>query len=335
MSRFEILTADQVIERLSGYKYRTAQVHHTWKPDHSDFNGKNHLALQDSMYRYHTNVRGWDNIGQHLTLMPDGLFVSGRPFNSTPAGIYGYNTGAFMIEHVGNFDSGHDKLEGAQLNSSLKVYQHLVKHCGAEIMFHTEHAAKSCPGTGLNKHDYVYSVLAYEPNQVKPEVVLHPTQQKVADKIIEFVLGIGDSGTQVKELQNKLKLLKYDIGKFGADGQYGRDTKAAVIKFQRDHNLIQDGLAGPKTFSAVDEAIKKASKPKTTPKVSGSAIVPYPGLLKIGSKGKDVERVQRAVGTNPDGIYGPNTAAKVRAYQARHKLQVDGIVGPNTWNTLF
>lgn len=331
MDRFKVISADEVIEMLKGHKYDTAQVHHTYIPDHSDFTGSNHIALQESMYRFHVNVRGWDDIGQHLTCMPDGKFVTGRDFDSMPAGIKGYNTRAFMIEHVGNFDKGHDALTGAQLNASLKVYHYLVNNCGAEVMFHTEHAAKTCPGTSLNKHDFVYSVITFKDGLYKDDAVLHPTQEKVKSEIISFVLGVGDEGPKVKELQNNLKKLKYNIGQFGADGKFGRDTKAAVRKFQADHRLVVDGLAGPNTFAKIESELDKLK----TKKPSGSAIVPYPGIVKIGKRGKDVERIQRAVGATIDGIYGPNTAAAVRRYQERHGLQVDGIVGPNTWNMMF
>ena len=85
---------------------------------------------------------------------------------------------------------------------------------------------------------------------------------------------------------------------------------------------------------------KKKSEPKPKPKPApkpndGKAIVPYPGLLKVGSKGKDVERVQRAVGASVDGIFGNGTKSKVMAYQKRMGLQVDGLVGRNTWYKMF
>ncbi|MGV3465261.1 MAG: glycoside hydrolase domain-containing protein, partial [Heyndrickxia sp.] len=72
------------------------------------------------------------------------------------------------------------------------------------------------------------------------------------------------------------------------------------------------------------------------PVINNAAIVPYPGhLIKRGSRGKDVERIQRAVGVTADGIFGPKTEAAVKAYQSRHGLAVDGIVGPQTWNVMF
>jgi peptidoglycan hydrolase-like protein with peptidoglycan-binding domain len=48
------------------------------------------------------------------------------------------------------------------------------------------------------------------------------------------------------------------------------------------------------------------------------------------SEGRQVELVQRALGIAVDGIYGPETEAAVRSFQAAHALAVDGIVGPET-----
>jgi N-acetylmuramoyl-L-alanine amidase len=90
---------------------------------------------------------------------------------------------------------------------------------------------------------------------------------------------------------------------------------------------------------APQPASKSQQKPApATAKTQGDgvAIVPYPGrLIKRGSQGKDVERIQRAVGVTPDGVFGPKTEVAVKAYQKRHGLVVDGIVGPATWNRMF
>src|SRR5947208_15068131 len=53
-------------------------------------------------------------------------------------------------------------------------------------------------------------------------------------------------------------------------------------------------------------------------------------LLQRGSSGGSVAAVQRALGVNPTGNFGPVTARAVRAFQRSHGLTVDGIVGPQT-----
>ncbi len=64
-------------------------------------------------------------------------------------------------------------------------------------------------------------------------------------------------------------------------------------------------------------------------------------VLKLGSEGLAVRTLQdllKAHGlpaTGPsDGIFGHATEASVLTFQQQHGLDVDGIVGPNTWNAL-
>lgn len=64
--------------------------------------------------------------------------------------------------------------------------------------------------------------------------------------------------------------------------------------------------------------------------------MPYPGKpVKNGSKGADVEAVQKVVGVTPDGKFGVVTGAAVKNWQSLHDLKPDGIVGPITWARMF
>lgn len=57
--------------------------------------------------------------------------------------------------------------------------------------------------------------------------------------------------------------------------------------------------------------------------------------LSLGSRGAAVTEVQRALGVQQTGYYGPTTARVVREFQARNNLIVDGIVGPQTRSAIF
>ena len=80
-------------------------------------------------------------------------------------------------------------------------------------------------------------------------------------------LGKGDNGPEVEQLQKNLIKLGYSCGSWGADGDFGNDTKKAVIKFQKEHGLSTDGLVGPLTQAAIKTALEKltpTSKPTSS-----------------------------------------------------------------------
>ena len=58
-------------------------------------------------------------------------------------------------------------------------------------------------------------------------------------------------------------------------------------------------------------------------------------LLKIGSKGDDVKKLQEKLKLTSDGTFGPNTEKAVKEWQTKNGLGSDGIVGDVTWNKMF
>jgi putative chitinase len=58
-------------------------------------------------------------------------------------------------------------------------------------------------------------------------------------------------------------------------------------------------------------------------------------LLKIGSEGEDVKKLQVKLGVDPIGKFGPKTDIAVKAWQSANGLTADGIVGDATWAKMF
>ena len=71
----------------------------------------------------------------------------------------------------------------------------------------------------------------------------------------------GDVGNDVKELQQALLDLGYKLPNYGADGDFGSETEAAVRDFQRKHNLEVDGIVGTKTYKALLAALAPEPEP--------------------------------------------------------------------------
>jgi putative chitinase len=58
-------------------------------------------------------------------------------------------------------------------------------------------------------------------------------------------------------------------------------------------------------------------------------------ILKVGSKGDDVKKLQSKLGLAADGAFGPGTEKAVKKWQIDHDLNPDGVVGDGTWSKMF
>lgn len=73
-------------------------------------------------------------------------------------------------------------------------------------------------------------------------------------------LMLGNTGEAVTVMQKMLLTLGYGLPRYGADGDFGSETQAAVKQFQRDHNLEATGIYDNVTAEALNEAFNALSE---------------------------------------------------------------------------
>ena len=136
----------------------------------------------------------------------------------------------------------------------------------------------------------------------------------------------GSTGSDVKDLQTKLKKLGYYDAT--VDGSYGDTTAAAVKAFQKKYNLTADGIAGKETLKKLDSVYENANSAKDD------------DSLRMGDSGSAVKSLQTKLkklgyynGT-VDSTFGSGTYAAVRAFQQKNGLTADGVAGSETLKKL-
>lgn len=161
----------------------------------------------------------------------------------------------------------------------------------------------------------------------------------------EKAIGPGDEGTFVQAVQYYLAVVaEFDdrVPSPAVNGQFDTATEQAVLAFQRESGLTEDGIVGLQTWNRLYSAYRGIVQ--TVPPEGG---VPRLEALRLreGDSGEEVRRVQtyldavarqdtRLPEVTVDGLYGPLTAAAVRAFQEAYGLPVTGEVGVSTYDRL-
>ncbi|MFJ1610732.1 peptidoglycan-binding protein [Streptomyces sp. NPDC088253] len=146
-----------------------------------------------------------------------------------------------------------------------------------------------------------------------PTALAHPVTTTAAVSQASWpTVKAGRRGVDVTTVQLLLTAHGYATN---ADGVFGSRTTAKVRAFQKAKGLTPDGTVGARTWARLILTVKS------------------------GSKGAAVKAVQRQLtangyATNADGVVGPRTVAKVKAFQKASRLTPDGIVGAGTWAAL-
>jgi len=160
----------------------------------------------------------------------------------------------------------------------------------------------------------------------------------VDDPYTERTLKMGKTGNDVASAQMKMKAAGYFFGT--ADGIFGKDTKEAVIRVQKDYNLKQDGIIGPQTWTVIKSLNVSGAEP-TVVDDDKTAVGAYTTKLRRGSRGTQVTKLQQQLITlgyletgDADGKFGPKTAWAVMQFQKDQGINVDGVAGYQTFVAL-
>ena len=140
-------------------------------------------------------------------------------------------------------------------------------------------------------------------------------------------LRYGSEGAEVTTLQNRLIALGYLAG--SADGKFGRDTKSAVIAFQKANGLSADGVVGE------DTSAKLYASNVVSNTVSSTQ------TLRVGAVSDAVRDMQNRLITlgylengEADGKFGVKTSLALIEFQKANGLSADGIAGTKTFAKL-
>ena len=165
-------------------------------------------------------------------------------------------------------------------------------------------------------------------------------------------LRLGSGGEDVVEIQRQLNRIAVNYPSIPkiteSTGYFEQTTQTAVKQFQKIFNLVQDGIVGKDTWYKIKQiynGIKGLSELYSEGITISDIERKYERLLKLGTRGPSVRIVQyylqflsffnlKLPYVAMDGLFGQETYDAVLTFQSLYGLDVDGIVGRNTWDMI-
>ncbi len=165
-------------------------------------------------------------------------------------------------------------------------------------------------------------------------------------------LRLGTGGEEVIEIQRELNRIAANYPSIpkisGSRGYFEQTTQNAVRQFQHIFNLESDGVVGKDTWYKIKRiynGIKGLSELYSEGITISEAERKYERVLKKGSRGSSVKILQyylcflsyfnlKLPYVAVDGIFGDETRDAVLAFQSLYGLDVDGLVGRDTWDMI-
>lgn len=200
--------------------------------------------------------RGYSGIGYHYFINKKGEIYKGRPDNVIGAHAKGYNSTSIGVCFEGRYNK--EVMPQAQLQAGRELVEYLKrKYNITKVKKHKDLMATDCPGNLFPFDEIV--------KQEKENLILSFQRAAIADGVKLPKYGAdGQYGNETKSAMQKCivkrrlfykyknctKLVQRLLG-IQQDGLCGKNTDAAIRKFQKENGLEVDGCVGFNTWTVL------------------------------------------------------------------------------------
>lgn len=275
---------------------------------------------------YHMKARNWSDIAYNFLVCPHGIVFEGRGLGRR-SGANGTNDGnarAYAGCYLGGQGDPFTPDAQRALRDAVRYFD-AHGNAGGGVNCHRDWKATQCPGNEIC--EWVKGGMGSVGIPAPPAPPNMQTRP---------ILRYGSKGSAVADWQKLVG--PFTGGGLKVDADFGLQTQARTKQFQSQYGLVADGIVGLRTWNKMADCLAWiAAQEPAPPPASHPA---FPGLMRRGSKGNGVRQLQmrlrdRGWRIAVDGDFGSATEEVVKAFQKDKRLQVDGIVGPQTWNALW
>lgn len=198
----------------------------------------------DSFWRHWNGKLGWGTGGYHEIILRDGTVQVCYPPEIITNGVGNNNSYTYHICLVGNgsFTEAQEEAWSERVAFNMDRLGIGVNN----VKGHREMpgASTACPGINMDTVRNAIGNGTTVKGSTSPATLLRK----------------GDSGADVRRLQNDLLKAGEKLPQYGVDGHYGEETVVAVEAFQARHGLTIDGIAGNETINKLGEVLEGLSE---------------------------------------------------------------------------
>jgi peptidoglycan hydrolase-like protein with peptidoglycan-binding domain len=187
-----------------------------------------------------------------LCLGRDGTFFVVAAGRANHAGIgnwQGVTTGnssfiGIEAENTGMTDGPNaDPWPAVQLDAYRRGVAAILKKIGADAIMCCGHKEYALPAGRKTDPTFDMTDFRAQVAAIMAGTAPQPSVIPAQDAENRPTLRRGDTGSFVEQIQAKVGV--------AVSGIFDADTEAAVREFQRDHDLVPDGIVGPKTWASI------------------------------------------------------------------------------------